>query len=144
MKILAAGYVLTICLLVSNLVVATGSEPRSRCASDSDCPGCERCVDGVCPGAEPKTTTCMCPDECTPAGFAWCDVSSEKPLCGGVCVADGTSARALTCGAGDDVPRVDRVNMPVMDKPRVELSDDHAVVEEYSSPRDENDARGLR
>ncbi|WP_394833494.1 hypothetical protein LVJ94_44005 [Pendulispora rubella] len=94
-------------LLVTNM--ATGAlppPPPTPCNVDTDCPGCVRCVAGGCSGAEDSGRTCMCNEECARAGQGSCDVSTTKPRCGGSCVA-GLPPRALTCGAGDDYPKLE-------------------------------------
>ena len=79
-----------------------GPEPLGPpCKTDADCPGCGRCRDGFCPAKDPSGAECMCNAECEAKGATSCDLSVEKPLCGGVCV-DAPKTRELTCGAGDD------------------------------------------
>jgi hypothetical protein len=80
--------------------------PRVPCTTDLDCPGCIRCVGGLCGDAEWGGPTCMCHDECARAAAGACDLSTTKPLCGGLCVA-ATPARPLVCGGGDDVVTVE-------------------------------------
>jgi hypothetical protein len=75
------------------------------CTEDVDCAGCGRCLNGVC-RQEQTWETCMCHDECAPAGPRSCARSSQKPLCPGVCSASPPT-RPMACGSGDDAVRLE-------------------------------------
>ncbi|WP_394843959.1 hypothetical protein LZC95_43760 [Pendulispora brunnea] len=79
--------------------------PPTPCNVDTDCPGCTRCVAGGCERAEISMPTCMCNEECARDGQGACSVSATKPRCGGRCIS-GAPPQALTCGAGDDFPKL--------------------------------------
>ena len=49
---------------------------------------------------------CLCNAECELAGMHACDLSMDKPLCGGVC-RPSAPTRALTCSAGDDLVKLE-------------------------------------
>jgi hypothetical protein len=53
----------------------------------------------------------MCNAECERVGLASCDLSLDKPLCGGIC-SNRPKARELTCSAGDDVTRLESFTIP--------------------------------
>jgi hypothetical protein len=75
--------------------------PPKPCVTDNDCDGCQRCNNGYCPGAEVEQASCMCNAECELVGKHSCDLSLQKPLCGGTCNA-AAPTRDLVCGAGFD------------------------------------------
>jgi len=118
MKTLAALCALSFAVLVAKVVVADAPPPPplKPCATDADCPGCERCSNGFCPGGVAQLAICMCNAECQDIGFGACDLSPDKPLCGGRCVG-GTPQRELVCGAGDDVVKVEALATPTTDVP---------------------------
>jgi hypothetical protein len=88
--------------------------PPPPCTTDADCPGCQRCENGFCPGYEVSGPVCLCNDECVGAGLTSCDLSTTKPRCGGRCT-NNPAPRALTCGAGDDLVIVAPMTSPISD-----------------------------
>ena len=94
-------------LLLTNVAIgAPLPPPPTPCNGDTDCPGCVRCVAGACERYEMQGPTCMCHEECTRDGAGSCDLSTTKPRCGGRCV-QASPPRSLTCGAGDDFPKLE-------------------------------------
>lgn len=81
----------------------TPTPTTKACARDADCLDCERCRDGHCASLVVEPRPCMCNAECELMGRSSCDLSVDKPLCGGVCVSE-PSTRELTCSTGDDAP----------------------------------------
>jgi hypothetical protein len=75
--------------------------PPKPCVTDNDCDGCQRCNGGYCPGGETQEAICMCNAECELVGKHSCDLSKDKPLCGGTC-ADAAPALTLVCASGSD------------------------------------------
>lgn len=76
------------------------------CTSDTDCAGCARCRRGLCSGPL-GDKACMCHGECVDVGHESCDLSPQKPLCGGVC-SDAPPRGPLPCGRGNDTVRLER------------------------------------
>lgn len=83
--------------------------PRVACHQDADCGECLRCegatelAKGVCETVH-VSPDCMCDADCGAGaqGGRACSASPDKPLCGGVCVAQAGPS-GLACGAGADV-----------------------------------------
>jgi len=87
--------------------------PQS-CTTDTDCPGCARCGNGFCDQNTASLGECMCNAECEAAGSKSCELSVEKPLCGGRCTS-APKTRELICSAGDDRTALEAVSAPVFD-----------------------------
>jgi hypothetical protein len=118
--------------LTTRLAIADGAPPPpppQTCATDADCPGCQRCAGGVCPGVEVQADVCMCNAECERIGMASCDLSVDKPLCGGRCVAVPKS-RELTCGAGDDLVKLEPFVTPITETTGAKQAADALVIEQ--------------
>jgi hypothetical protein len=71
----------------------------------------------------------MCNAECERIGKASCDVSPDKPLCGGRCSA-APKTKELTCGAGDDVVKLEPFTTQIIETTGAKPAPDALVVEQ--------------